>query len=164
LDLEAAAIARANVATWQPVGENHWRIVLPPKRIARDRTGKLIPDFAQEFAKLVTEAKRINPNGDADGFALRVLNVDKRSIREEGATIDVRPRGDVFVATVSVGDDPSRDLATGQTLVDAIGKADARVQNGEVYETVGRRPKRRTGEGKGRRRHRRTPVMRRRAS
>ncbi|MGA3037895.1 MAG: DEAD/DEAH box helicase [Vulcanimicrobiaceae bacterium] len=164
-DLETAAITRATLATWQPIGENHWRISLPPKRIARDRTGKLISDFAQEFAKLVTEAKRINPNGDADGFALRVLNVDKRSIREEGATIDVRARGDVFVATVAVGDEPSRDLATGASLVDAIGKADARVATGDIYETIGRRPKRRGAPaGTRRRRHRRTPVMRRRAS
>jgi superfamily II DNA or RNA helicase len=160
VDLEAAAIARANVATWQPVAENHWRISLPPKRIARDRSGKLIPNFDAEFAKLAAEAKRINPNGDAEGFALRVLNVDKRSIREESATIDVRPRGDVFVATVTVGDEPSRDLATGQTLVDALGKADARIQSGEIYETVGRRAKNRDR----RRRHRRAPVMRRRAS
>ncbi|MGH7714545.1 MAG: DEAD/DEAH box helicase, partial [Vulcanimicrobiaceae bacterium] len=166
-ELEAASLVRANLSTWQPIGDNHWRISLPPKRIARDRTGKLIPDFSQEFSKLVTEAKRINPNGDAEGFALRVLNVDKRSIREESATIDVRARGEVFVATVAVGDDPSRDLATGATLVDAIGKADARVATGDIYETVGRRPKRRgaaSGGGQRRRRHRRTPVMRRRAS
>jgi superfamily II DNA or RNA helicase len=166
-ELEAASLVRANLSTWQPVGDNHWRISLPPKRIARDRTGKLIPNFSAEFAKLVTEAKRINPNGDGEGFALRVLNVDKRSIREESATIDVRARGDVFVATVAVGDDPSRDLATGATLVDAIGKADARVASGDIYETVGRRPKRRGGPtagGQKRRRHRRTPVMRRRAS
>src|SRR5579875_2253063 len=34
IDLEKAAVQRANVATWQPVAENHWRIALPPKRIA----------------------------------------------------------------------------------------------------------------------------------
>jgi superfamily II DNA or RNA helicase len=163
VDLQAAAVARAGVATWQAAGENHWRIVLPPKRIARDRTGKLIPNFDAEFAKLAAEANRINPNGDANGFALRVLNVDKRSIREEGAAIDVRPRGDVYVATVTVGEEPSRDLATGQTLVDALGKADARIASGEIYETVGRRPKGRDGRQR-RRRHRRTPVMKRRAS
>lgn len=140
-ELQAAASNRAINATWQPVGENHWQIVLAPKRVARDRAGKLIPNFSQEFAKLVAEAKRINPGGDADGFALRVLNVDKRSIREEAATINVRPRGDVFVATVEVGNEPSRDLATGGTLVDAIGKADARIHNGDIYETIGRRPK-----------------------
>lgn len=160
-DLATAAANRSNNATWQPIGENHWRIVLPPKRVARDRSGKLIPNFAQEFAKLAAEAKRINPNGDSEGFALRVLNVDKRSIREEPATIDVKPRGDVFVATVEVGDEPSRDLATGATLVDAIGKADARIHTGDIYETVGRRPKRR---GERRRTKRRAPVTRRRAS
>ncbi|MBV8601734.1 MAG: DEAD/DEAH box helicase [Candidatus Eremiobacteraeota bacterium] len=160
-ELRVAAANRANNATWQPVGENHWRIVLAPKRVARDRTGKLIPNFSAEFAKLVAEAKRINPSGDAEGFALRVLNVDKRSIREEAATIDVKPRGDVFIATVEVGDEPSRDLATGQTLVDAIGKADARIHSGDIYETIGRRPKRRDQR---RRKHRRPPVTRRRAS
>jgi superfamily II DNA or RNA helicase len=162
IDLENAASARANVATWQPAAENHWRIVLPPKRVARDRGGKLIVNFDQEFSKLVNEAKRVNPNGDAEGFALRVLNVDKRSIREEGATVDVKPRGDAFVATISIGDDPSRDLATGQTLVDAIGKADAKIHSGEIYESVGRRSKRRRDVGRGRRR--RTTAIRRRAS
>jgi len=161
VDLQASAAARANVATWQPAAENHWRIVLPPKRIARDRTGKLIPGFDAEFAKLVTEAKRVNPSGDAEGFALRVLNVDKRSIHQEGATIEVKPRGDVYVATISIGDEPSRDLATGATLVDAIGKADARIQSGEIYETIGRRSKRRDVR---RRRQRRPTTMRRRAS
>lgn len=162
IDLENAASARANVATWQPAAENHWRIVLPPKRVARDRSGKLIVNFDQEFSKLVTEAKRVNPNGDAEGFALRVLNVDKRSIREEGATVDVKPRADVYVATISIGDEPSRDLATGQTLVDAIGKADAKIHTGEIYEAVGRRSKRRRDVGRGRRR--RTTSIRRRAS
>jgi superfamily II DNA or RNA helicase len=162
IELEKAATARANVATWQPAAENHWRIVLPPKRVARDRSGKLIVNFDQEFSKLVNEAKRVNPNGDAEGFALRVLNVDKRSIREEGATVDVKPRGDVFVATISIGEDPSRDLATGQSLVDAIGKADAKIHSGEIYESVGRRSKRRREVGRGRRR--RTTAIRRRAS
>ncbi|MBV8353942.1 MAG: DEAD/DEAH box helicase [Candidatus Eremiobacteraeota bacterium] len=159
--LKAAAANRANNATWQPLAENHWRIVLAPQRVARDRNGKLIANFAQEFAKLVTEAKRINPNGDAEGFAYRVLNVDKRSVREEAATIDVRPRGDVYVATVEVGKEPARDLATGQTLVDALGKADARIHSGDIYETVGRRLK---GRDQRRRRRGRTTLTRRKAS
>ncbi|MFY9778903.1 MAG: DEAD/DEAH box helicase, partial [Candidatus Baltobacteraceae bacterium] len=123
---EAAKPKKAQSAAWQPVGPDHWRLERPPTRAARDRKGRPVAHFSEQFERLVGMAKKIAPHEDAEGFALRLLDVDRRSITEEAMQIDVTRRGDAWIATLRSGKGPARDLLSAPTLPDAIAGASAR--------------------------------------
>jgi len=132
IEIEREARPKGAVATWQQVGPEHWRLERPSERFARDRRGRPVPHFDEQYAKLVAMARSIAPNEDAAGFALRTLNVDKRSIREASMQIDINRRGDAYVATLRSGAGPARDLLTAPTLVHAIAEAEGKVQSQEL--------------------------------
>ncbi|MBC5811020.1 MAG: hypothetical protein GIW95_09265, partial [Candidatus Eremiobacteraeota bacterium] len=128
LDLEA----EPRNETWQQVGPEHWRLERPKQRVARDRRGRLIPHFAEQFHRLVATARKIAPHEDSMAFALRVLNVDRRAVRDEELQIDVVHRGDHWVASVRNGKGPARDLGAAASLAEAIGLAQTRVNEGDL--------------------------------
>jgi superfamily II DNA or RNA helicase len=129
---EAAKPKKAQSAAWQPVGPDHWRLERPPTRAARDRKGRPVAHFSEQFERLVGMAKKIAPHEDAEGFALRLLDVDRRSITEEAMQIDVTRRGDAWIATLRSGKGPARDLLSAPTLPDAIAGASARIEAGDA--------------------------------
>lgn len=133
LDLDEAAKTRSpQAAAWQPVGAEHFRLEKPAHRVAYNRKGRLVPHFAEQFERLVTMAKKIAPHEDAEGFALRLLDVDRRAIREESTRIDVTRRNDQWVATYTNGKGPPRDVAFAPTLPEAIAMATSRLEAGEL--------------------------------
>ena len=137
LDLKDAGKNKApQIAAWQMVSAEHWRLERPPKRTARDRAGRLIPHFAERFDHLVTMAKRIAPLEDADKFALNALGVDRRSISEEAEQVDVTRRGEVWVASYKKGRRAARDLVTAASLPDAIAAATVRLEAGDTLEAA----------------------------
>ena len=91
IEIEQRAARTADVP-WTPITPEHWRRQWPAQRTARDRSGRPIPNFGRHFDTLVAEARRIAPLEDAEGFAMRVLNVNPRSISEEAPQIDVERR------------------------------------------------------------------------
>ena len=140
-------------ATWQQAGAEHWRLERPPQRVARDRKGRLVPHFAEQFERLVHMAKKIAPHEDASGFALRLLDVDRNSVREESMQIDVILRGDEWVATLRTGKGPARDIGSAPSLAEAIALAQSKVQSGDLSSgPAARKPRRATRRYRGRRR------------
>lgn len=118
---------------WQMISPEHWRLDRPALRTARDRKGRPIPGFSGKFAHYVETAKRVAPHENADAFAMRMLDVDKRSISEEAQVVDVTLRGDVWVASLRLGRNPPRDLVTAPSLPDAIAAASARIETGDPH-------------------------------
>ncbi len=133
---EAAKPQSAQAAAWQQVGLEHWRLVRPPHRIARDRKGRLVPHFAEQYARLVAMAAKIAPHEDAGGFALRLLNVDRHAVREEALQIDINRRGEGWLATWRNGKGPVRDLLAAPSLAEAIAQAQTRLQAGALTWTA----------------------------
>ncbi len=109
IEIEQRAARTADVP-WTPITPEHWRRQWPAQRTARDRSGRPIPNFGKHFDTLVAEARRIAPLEDAEGFAMRVLNVNPRSISEEAPQIDVERRVDEWVAILTTGRRPPREL------------------------------------------------------
>ncbi len=133
IELDEAAKPKTNqVAAWQQVGVDHWRLERPPHRVARDRRGRIVPHFEEQFERLISMAKKIAPHEDAAGFALRILNVDRRAVREESMQIDVTQRGDSWVTAFRNGKGQPRDIGTASSLAEAIGAAQTRLQNGDL--------------------------------
>jgi superfamily II DNA or RNA helicase len=149
---EAARPKTAEAATWQQVAPDHWRLESPPQRVARDRKGRLVPHFAEQFERLVQMAKKIAPHEDASGFALRLLDVDRNSVKEEAMQIDVTQRGDEWVAILRSGRAPARDIGTAGSLAEAIALAQTKVHSGDFGGPQGRKPRRATRRYRGRRR------------
>jgi superfamily II DNA or RNA helicase len=118
------------VPTWQPLTPEHWRLERPPQLVARDRKGHFVPHFSKRYDELVTMAKSIAPHEDAAGFALRLLDVDKRSVTEERTHIDVLPGGDGYVAVLSNGS-LEREIATAPSVVLAIDAVQTKLTAGE---------------------------------
>jgi superfamily II DNA or RNA helicase len=129
---EAAKPKTAQAATWQQVGAEHWRLERPLQRVARDRKGRMVPHFSEQFDRLVTMAKKIAPHEDAGGFALRLLDVDRHSVREEAWQVDVVRRAEVWVASLRNGRGPARDIGSAPSLAEAIAHAQNRLQTGDV--------------------------------
>jgi superfamily II DNA or RNA helicase len=146
LDDQARRERTERTAVWTPVSAEHWRIERPPVRVARDRKGKPIPDFGKRFDMYVSEAKRIAPHEDAERFALRMMDVDKKSIHEEVTQVDVMRRGDGFVAMLGNGNGHARDIGTAPSLVEAIARANEYLASGEG---LGPAPPTRNGNGNG---------------
>jgi hypothetical protein len=98
-------------------------------------------------------AKKIAPHEDASGFALRLLDVDRNSVREESMQIDVIKRGDEWVATLRTGKASPRDIGTAPSLAEAIALAQSKVQSGDLSGGAqARKPRRATRRYRGRRR------------
>jgi superfamily II DNA or RNA helicase len=152
---EAAKPSGERVAAWQQVGPEQWRLDRPPHRVARDRRGRIVPHFGEQFEKLIQTAKKIAPHEDAAAFALRVLNVDRRSIHEESLQIDIVYRGDVWVTSLKNGKGPARDIGSSATLAEAIGAAQTRLVSGEAPV---QRPDKRRNQRRWRGRRRRQPA------
>lgn len=148
IELDEAAKPKANqVAAWQQVGIDHWRLERPPHRVARDRRGRFVPHFEEHFERLISMAKKIAPHEDAAGFALRILNVDRRAVHEESLQIDITRRGESWVTALRNGKSSPRDIATANSLAEAISIAQTRLQEGELPtahvrpDNKGRRPR-----------------------
>jgi hypothetical protein len=99
-----------------------------PERTARDRKGKPISHFDAKFEQFVGMAKRIAPHENAQAFAMRMLDVDPRSLDVESHAVDVTRRGDAWVATLKKGRGPVRILVSAPSLPDAIAAASARLE------------------------------------
>ncbi|HMD01428.1 MAG TPA: DEAD/DEAH box helicase [Candidatus Baltobacteraceae bacterium] len=161
IELDEAAKPKANaVAAWQQIAPEHWRLERAPQRVARDRKGRPVPHFEEQLTRLVTMAKKIAPHEDAEGFALRLLDVDRRSIGQEATQIDVTRRGEHYVATLRNGKTPARDIGSAATLAEAIAAAQTRLQNGDLPVAAGRRPngRRNGGARRFRGRRKRSPA------
>jgi len=129
---EAASSKNRQAAAWQMVTPEHWRLETPPERTARDREGRRIPHFARQFEEFTQMAKKVAPHQNAEAFALRMLNADRRSIALESLRVDVTRRGTAWVASFKNGRGPARDLVSAPSLPDAIAAATARLEAGEA--------------------------------
>lgn len=133
IELDEAAKPKSNqAAAWQQVAPEHWRLERPPQRVARDRKGRVVPHFEEQFERLISMARKIAPHEDAAAFALRLLNVDRRSVREESMQVDVTKRGESWAATWQNGKGPKRDIALAASLAEAIAQAQTRIHNGDL--------------------------------
>ena len=133
IELNDAAKPRSQRAiAWQPIGAEHFRLERPPHRVAYNRKGRMVPHFHEQFERLVAMAEKIAPHEDAEGFALRLLDVDRRAIREESTRLDVTRRNDQWVASWTNGKAQPRDIAFAPTLPEAIAMATARLEAGEL--------------------------------
>ena len=114
--------------TWTAIDPmEHWRMELPAQRVAYDRKGRPIPNFAKLYDQWVAEAKRIAPHEDAESFARRMLSVDPKSIKYERSRIDVKKDGDFFLTLYSTNDLPERVIERSSSLPGALGSAYTRV-------------------------------------
>ncbi|MBV9102375.1 MAG: DEAD/DEAH box helicase [Candidatus Eremiobacteraeota bacterium] len=156
IEIEARS-KRPEEVPWTPLTPEHWRRQWPAQRVARDRFGRPIPNFGKHFETLVAEAKRIAPLEDAEAFAYRVLNVNPRTIGEEAPQVDVERHGDQWVATLTVGTRPPRELLSAPTLPEAFYQAEMRMLHGgaETLQQVVHRTSRRNGSSRRRFRRRR---------
>jgi superfamily II DNA or RNA helicase len=144
LDLsDAAKPKQPQAAAWQMVTPEHWRLERPPQRTARDRKGRPIAHFAEKFEKLVATAKKTAPRENAEAFAIRVLDVDRKSIAEESQQVDVTRNDDGWVAVYRNGRGPARELLTAPSLPDAIAAASAQLESVELAAEGRGGPKRR---------------------
>jgi superfamily II DNA or RNA helicase len=156
IEIEARASRTVDVP-WTPVTPEHWRRQWPAQRVARDRAGRPIPNFGKHFDTLVAEARRIAPLEDAEGFAIRVLDVNPRTIADEAPQVDVERRGDEWVVVLTTGTRPPRDLLRAPSLPEAFYQAEMRMQSGdtETLQQVVHRTARRNGSRRRFRRRRR---------
>jgi superfamily II DNA or RNA helicase len=137
LDLNDSGKPKApQAAAWQMVNAEHWRLERPPQRTARDRKGRPIPHFAERFDHFVKMAEKIAPHENADAFAIRMLDVDRRSISEESEAVDVTRKGELWVASFKKGRAPARELVSAASLPDAIAAASARLEAGDTIEAA----------------------------
>jgi superfamily II DNA or RNA helicase len=149
-DLDAGSKpSTATAEAWQMITPEHFRLERPPQRVARDRKGRVVVNFASEYEKFVAMAKKIAPNENADAFALRALGVDKRAVTDEALTIDVLRRDEKYVAVLNNGKGATRDIATAATLPVAIAEAQARLASGELW--IAAPPRAQNAAPKGRR-------------
>jgi hypothetical protein len=72
---------------------------------------------------------------------MRLLNVDRRSIREESLQIDVTRRGDEYVAMLTNGTGQPVEIATAPRLPEAIAAAEERIQKGETKPARSHKPR-----------------------
>src|SRR5471030_2522116 len=135
--------------TFMPIDPmEHWRMELPAQRVAFDRKGRPIVNFAKLYDQWVTEAKRIAPHEDAESFARRMLNVDPKSIRYERSRIDVKRDGDVYLTLYTNNDLPERVIDKSSSLPGALGSAYTRVD--EMLSGYTQIPASRPANGNGR--------------
>jgi superfamily II DNA or RNA helicase len=128
VEIDAGAMPREVKPTWQAIDPvDHWRLELPPTRVASDRRGRPIPDFATKWDQWAAEARRIAPHEDAERFATRMLNVDPKTVRWERRRIDVKRDGEKYVTLYSTEDLAERVIEVSSSLPGALGSAYQRV-------------------------------------
>jgi len=156
IEIEARTNRPAEVP-WTAITPELWRRQWPMQKVARDRFGRPIPNFGRHFDTLVAEAKRIAPLEDAQAFAMRVLNVNPRTVSEESPQVDVERRGEQWVAVLVTPTRPPRELLSAPTLPEAFYQAEMRMQSGDVetLQQVVHRTSRRNGSVRRRFRRRR---------
>ena len=103
-------------------------MILPPQKIAWDKSGRPIANFGQQWDQWVTEARRIAPHEDADRFALRMLNVNPKSVKFDSPVIDVQLDGDEYLTLYTTDDLPNRVIDRNKSLPGALGNAYERVK------------------------------------
>jgi hypothetical protein len=128
LEIDGFAQPKEIKPTWAPLDPEHWRMVLPPQKIAWDKSGRPIPNFGQQWDQWVTEARRIAPHEDADRFALRMLNVNPKSVKFDSPVIDVQRDGDEYLTLYTTDDLPNRVIDRNKSLPGALGNAYERVK------------------------------------
>ena len=101
--------------------------------MARDRKGRNVPSFEERFRAYKQTAQKVAPNEDAERFALRALNVDRKAVREESLQIDVTRRGDEYVALLTNGTGQPVEIAVAPRLPEAIAAAEERIQKGDAH-------------------------------
>jgi ATP-dependent helicase IRC3 len=150
-DLANASKPKAQAAAWQMVTPEHWRYERPAERIARNRKGQPIPDFEREFAKNIEMAKQIAPRENAEAFAIRVMQVDRRSIAQAQGVVEIKRRESEndWVATFASGNGPAKEFLTAPSLPAAIEAAHARLEAGPI----GVQPRAATGSGGAKKRN-----------
>jgi len=117
IDLDEAAIQQNGpAAAWQMVSPEHWRFEAAPERTARDRRGRIIPHFQHHFEKLVAAAKQIAPHENAEAFAMRSLNADRRAVRLEALRFDAVFSGDGWAVTMSNGSPTPKEIGVAANL------------------------------------------------
>ena len=129
--------------TWAPLDPDHWRMILPAQRIAWDKTGRQIANYGQRYEQWVTEARRIAPHEDAEKFAERMLNVNRKSIRDDHPQIDVVRDGEEYLTLYTSDELPERVIDRNKSLPGALGNAYERVK--EIlsgYTQIGGQPPR----------------------
>ncbi len=129
---EASKPKTRQAEAWQMITPEHWRLERSAERIPRDRKGRPIQHFNAKFEQFMGMAQRIAPHEDATKFALRMLDVDKRSLGAEPHAVDVTRSGDAWIATSKKGRGPARVLVSAPSLPDAIAAASARLEAGET--------------------------------
>jgi len=129
---EAAKPKSPQAAAWQMVTAEHWRLERPPQRTARDRKGRPIPHFAERFDRFVKMAEKIAPHEDANAFAIRMLDVDRRSMAEESQLVDVTRRDEGWVASFKKGRAAARVLVSAPTLPEALHAVLERLEAGDA--------------------------------
>ena len=136
ISLDERETPNDNIApgVWHPITPEHWRLQRPAELTGRDRAGNAVPDLSKKYETLLSEARRIAPKEDANAFARRMLeamyNVDIKTIFNEAIRVDIVRRGPVFVASLTVGKQPPRDIAAAPELVRVIAEAEKRLESG----------------------------------
>jgi hypothetical protein len=150
VEIDGFAQPREIKPTWAPLDPDHWRMILPPQRIAWDKAGRPIPNFGQQWDQWVTEARRIAPHEDAERFATRMLNVNAKTVRFDQPRIDVQRDGDEYLTLYTTEDLPDRVIDRNKSLPGALGNAYERVK--EIlsgYTQIGGPPPPRPKNGNG---------------
>jgi superfamily II DNA or RNA helicase len=156
---EAARPKTPRAAAWQMITSDHWRLERPPQRTARDRRGRPIPHFAEQYDRFVRMAKKIAEHENADAFAARMLDLDRRSVSEEVQIVDVTRHEAGWVATLKNGRGPARELVAAATLPEAMHAVQDRLESGDLGHTRNGRGKRRNQRRwRGRRKRGSTPT------
>jgi superfamily II DNA or RNA helicase len=151
LEIDGFAQPKEIKPTWAPLDPDHWRMILPPQRIAWDKSGRPIPNFGQQWDQWVTEARRIAPHEDADRFASRMLNVNPKTVKFDQPRIDVQRDGEEYLTLYTTEELPDRVIDRNKSLPGALGNAYERVK--EIlsgYTQIGGPPPRpKNGNGNG---------------
>jgi superfamily II DNA or RNA helicase len=149
LEIDGFAAPKEIKPTWAPLDPDHWRMILPPQRIAWDKSGRPIPNFGQQWDQWVTEARRIAPHEDAERFATRMLNVNPKTVKFDQPRIDVRREGEEYLTLYTTDELPDRVIDRNKSLPGALGNAYERVK--EIlsgYMQIGGPPPRPQKNGK----------------
>jgi superfamily II DNA or RNA helicase len=148
LEIDGFAAPKEIKPTWAPLDPDHWRMILPPQRIAWDKSGRPIPNFGQQWDQWVTEARRIAPHEDAERFASRMLNVNPKTVKFDQPRIDVQRDGEEYLTLYTTDEIPERVIDRNKSLPGALGNAYERVK--EIlsgYTQIGGPPPRPKGPG-----------------
>jgi superfamily II DNA or RNA helicase len=149
IEIDGFAQPKEIKPTWAPLDPDHWRMILPPQRIAWDKSGRPIPNFGQQWDQWVTEARRIAPHEDAERFATRMLNVNPKTVKFDQPRIDVKRDGEEYLTLYTTDELPDRVIDRNKSLPGALGNAYERVK--EIlsgYTQIGGPPPRPQKHGK----------------